>query len=154
MAEVFGAKGLDPDEVQARMRKVAAELGLPLGRRTRTYNSTRAQELGHWAAQQGVGHAFHEAMFKASFVDCLAISQPSVLAQVAASVGLDPDQALDHLTNGAFRPQVEADWDLSRQLGISAAPTFVAGGRMVVGAQPYPVLERLVQAAGAPARTA
>jgi len=37
--------------------------------------------------------------------------------------------------------------ELARSLGVTAVPTFVAGGRGLVGAQPYPELKRLVHAA-------
>ncbi len=41
---------------------------------------------------------------------------------------------------------------MSMQRGISGVPTFAAGGRQVVGAQPYEVLEQLVRAADAARR--
>ena len=55
-----------------------------------------------------------------------------------------------------FKEAVDADWRLSRQYGITGVPTFVAGRRSVVGAQPYEALEQLVrtQASGSAARGA
>ena len=38
--------------------------------------------------------------------------------------------------------------DLSRQVGVTGVPTFVAGRYGVVGAQPYEALEALVRKAG------
>ena len=46
-----------------------------------------------------------------------------------------------------FKGAVDADWNLSRQYGITGVPTFVAGRRSVVGAQPYEALEQLVRKA-------
>jgi hypothetical protein len=42
-----------------RLKAVAADLGLPWGVRTRTYNNRRAQELGKWADSLEKGDAFH-----------------------------------------------------------------------------------------------
>jgi predicted DsbA family dithiol-disulfide isomerase len=47
-----------------------------------------------------------------------------------------------------FQAAVDADWQRSRDYGITGVPTFVANGRGVVGAQPYEILERLVVTAG------
>ena len=70
-----------------------------------------------------------------------------VLAELAAKAGLDPDEANQAVESGAYAPMVDADWELARSLGVTAVPTFVAGGRGLVGAQPYPELKRLVHAA-------
>jgi predicted DsbA family dithiol-disulfide isomerase len=43
---------------------------------------------------------------------------------------------------------VDEDWKLSRQIGVTGVPTFVAGRYGVVGAQPYEALEDLVRRAG------
>jgi predicted DsbA family dithiol-disulfide isomerase len=45
-----------------------------------------------------------------------------------------------------FKDAVDSDWKYSRTCGITAVPTFTANGRMVVGAQPYKVLEELIKA--------
>ncbi len=55
------------------------------------------------------------------------------------------------LEKRTFKEAVDRDWALSRQYGITGVPTFVAGQRGVVGAQPYEVLEQLVKQAKAEA---
>ena len=45
-----------------------------------------------------------------------------------------------------------ADWEKSRQYGVTGVPTYVADAKDVVGAHPYEVLERLLDAAGAQKR--
>jgi len=132
-----------------RLNRVAAELGLPWGTRTRTFNSRRAQELGKWAESLNRGDAFHLTVFQAYFVHGLNIGKISVLAELAASVGLDGRRAEEVLTKGSFREAVDRDWEYSRACRITAVPTFVADRRMVIGAQPYEALEELVGGAGA-----
>ncbi len=126
------------------MKKVAEELGLPLGERTRTYNSRLAQELAKWAESKGKGDEFHDAVFRAYFVDGQNIAQINVLAGLAEKAGLSADEARSILRERSFREAVDADWMRSHQMGITAVPTFVMGRDAVVGAQPYEVLEQFL----------
>jgi predicted DsbA family dithiol-disulfide isomerase len=134
------------EQMKARM---AAE-GLPYGERTMTYNSRLAQELGKWADTQPGGEAIHDALFRAYFVEARDISRPAVLLDVAERVGLSVDAAREVLERRTFKDAVDADWELSREYGITGVPTFVAGRYGVVGAQPYEALEALVRRATAP----
>ena len=134
--------------MHAQMKERMDAEGLPYGERTHTYNSRLAQELGKWAdTQPGGGDAFHDAMFRAYFVEARDISRPAVLLEIAGRLGLPVDAAREVLEQRTFRTAVDADWALSRQYGITGVPTFVAGRRGVVGAQPYEMLEELVRRA-------
>jgi predicted DsbA family dithiol-disulfide isomerase len=124
--------------------RMAAE-GLPYGDRRMTYNSRLAQELGKWADTQPGGEAIHDALFKAYFVDGRNIGDPDVLLEVAKSVGLDEAKAREVLETRSYKDAVDADWDRSRQYGVTGVPTFVAGQRGVVGAQPYETLVQLIE---------
>ena len=48
---------------------------LPFGKREKTYNTRLAQELGKWAGQKGKGTLFHDAMFRAFFVEGMNIGK-------------------------------------------------------------------------------
>jgi predicted DsbA family dithiol-disulfide isomerase len=130
-----------------RMKALMDEEGLPYGRRTHTFNSRLAQELGKWADTQSGGEAIHDALFRAYFVDGHNIGDPEVLIEIAESAGLDPAGAREVLEQRTFSAAVDEDWARSRRYGITGVPTFVAGGYGVVGAQPYETLEHLVQRA-------
>ncbi len=130
------------------LKKVAAELGLPWGMRTRTYNSRRAQELGKWAEALGKGDEFHLAVFQAYFADGRNIANISVLKEIAGAIGLNGHLAEQALAERTFKEAVDRDWEYSRICGITAVPTFMVNEQRVVGAQPYQVLEDLVKAAG------
>jgi predicted DsbA family dithiol-disulfide isomerase len=133
--------------MMARLKQAADELDLPVRERTRVYNSRRATELGKWAEAQGRGEAFHDAIFRDYFAEGLNISDVAVLREICARLGLDPDEAERVLTEGAYTSTVDEDWDYARKLGVTAVPTFRAAGRTVIGAQPYEVLERLINLA-------
>jgi predicted DsbA family dithiol-disulfide isomerase len=126
--------------------------GLPYGRRMHTYNSRLAQELGKWADTQLGGEALHDALYKAYFVDARNIGDTEILVELAQSVGLSGDEARAVLTERRFKDAVDADWAKSNRYGVTGVPTFVADRYGVVGAQPYEVLEQLVEKAGAKRR--
>ena len=129
----------------ARLKKVAKELGLPLGERKKTYNSRLAQELGKWAETKGNGNEYHDAVFRAYFVDGENIAKIDVLMGLVKAVGLPENEAREALQMRAFKESVDSDWDLAHRLGISAVPTFVLNHQTVVGAQPYDVLEQFLR---------
>lgn len=131
------------------MQKMMAErmhdAGLPYGDRSRTYNSRLAQELAKWAVTQTGGSTIHEALFRAYFVDGRNLAMIDVLVDIATGIGLDAAAARQVLEQRSFSPQVEQDWQMSRQLGITGVPTFLAGNQILVGCQPYPVLEKYLR---------
>jgi predicted DsbA family dithiol-disulfide isomerase len=145
LEQLFAGRGIDVEAMYTRMKGLMDEEGLPYGRRTHTYNSRLAQELGKWADTQPGGEAIHDALFKAYFVEARNIGDVDELVKIAESVGLPPDEARRVLTERTFRAEIDADWAKSRAYGVTGVPTFVAGGYGVVGAQPYEVLERLIE---------
>ena len=128
-----------------RLKQVADELGLPLGERTMTYNSRLAQELAKWAEAKGKGDEFHDAVFRAYFVEGRNIGKGDELAQIAASLGLPEEEARAVLTSRTFRKEVDSDWLRAHEMGITAVPTLVINRQAVVGAQPYEVLETFLR---------
>jgi predicted DsbA family dithiol-disulfide isomerase len=152
MAEVYAGRNVDPEAMFARMKGLMDEEGLPYGRRTHTYNSRLAQELGKWADTQPSGEALHDALYRAYFVDARNIGDPEILVELAQSVGLPADEARAVLAERRFKDAVDADWAKSHRYGVTGVPTFVAGRYGVVGAQPYETLEQLLEKAGAPRR--
>ena len=149
MAEFYAERKLDPEAMYARMKRLMDAEGLPYGRRTHTYNSRLAQELGKWADTQPGGAALHDALYRAYFVDARNIGDVEVLIDVAQAVGLPADEARAVLAERRFKAAVDADWAKSRAYGVTGVPTFVAAGQGVVGAQPYEVIEQLLDQAGA-----
>ena len=71
-----------------------------------------------------------------------------VLQEIAGTIGLDGRMAEQALAERTFKEAVDQDWEYSRTCGVTAVPTFMVAGRIVVGAQPYQALADLVRAAG------
>lgn len=151
MAELYAGRGVDPQVAWQQMKTRMDAEGLPYGKRTHTYNSRLAQELGKWAETQPGGEAIHDALYRAYFVDARNIGDIDVLVEVAESVGLSGADARKVLDDRSFRDAVDDDWRKSHQYGITGVPTFVAGGYGVVGAQPYEAIAHLLNEVGAEA---
>jgi predicted DsbA family dithiol-disulfide isomerase len=151
LEDLFRGRNVDRKAMHAQMKARRDAEGLPYGDRTMTYNSRLSQELGKWADTQPGGEAFHDAMFRAYFVEARDISQPEVLLDIVKHVGLPVDGAREVLEKRTFKDAVDADWKLSRDYGVTGVPTFVVGRYGVVGAQPYETLVELVQKGSAPA---
>lgn len=152
LEQLFAGRGVDMEAMYTRMKGLMDQEGLPYGKRTHTYNSRLAQELGRWADTQEGGEALHDALYRAYFVDARNIGDVPVLLEIVAEVGLSVDEARAALAERRFQAEVDADWQRSRQLGVTGVPTFVAGGYGVVGAQPYEALEQLLDQVGVPRR--
>jgi predicted DsbA family dithiol-disulfide isomerase len=144
LEELFAGRGMDIPRMLAHLKQTAEDLGLPFGSRTMTYNSRRAQELGKWAEEQGCGEAFHQAAFHAYFAEGLNISRFEVLRMIADRVGLNANHAIDVLNTQRYKAAVDQDWQRASRLGVYAVPTFQIHGRILVGAQTYEALVRLV----------
>ena len=152
LEELFRGRNIDVQAAHARLHALMDAEGLPHGPRTHTYNTRLAQEVAKWAETKLGGEAIHDALFKAYFVDGRNIGDAAVLADIARSVGLPEDDALDVLRHRRYRAGVDEDWAKSRDYGITGVPTFVSGGHLVVGAQPYEALVQLLRARNATPR--
>jgi len=151
---LFAGRSVDIQAIMMRLKRVAGELGLPLADRTKTYNSRPAQELVKWAEAEGKGDEFHDAVFRAYFVEAKNIAKPDTLVGLSESIGLPGDEARCIVRDRTFREAVDADWKRSRDLGITAVPTIIVRSQGIVGFQPYDVLEQFLKSAGVEKRKA
>ena len=153
LEQLFAGRGVDLDAMYTRMKGLMDEEGLPYGKRSHTYNSRLSQELGKWADTQEGGEAMHDALYRAYFVDAVNVGDAGALLKIVEAVGLDVTAAREVLESRSFSDAVDADWNLSRQYGVTGVPTFVAGQKGVVGAQPYEALENFMREVGAESKT-
>jgi predicted DsbA family dithiol-disulfide isomerase len=148
LEELFAGRPINIKQVLENLSSVAAELGLPLGKREKTYNSRMAQELGKLAEKKGFGEQFHMAAFKAYFADGWNIGLDSTLIDLGTSIGLSEIDIKDALEKRTFKNAVDEDWNRSHQKGVTAVPTFILNGISLVGAQPYEKLVEMMETGG------
>jgi predicted DsbA family dithiol-disulfide isomerase len=152
LEELFAGRNIDIAAAQAHMMRLMADEGLPYSDRSMTYNSRLAQELAKWAETQASGEKIHDALFQAYFVENVNLAKIEHLVTIAEQTGLPSDEVKTVLGDRRYRNAVDADWQRSRELGITGVPTFVIGNRGLVGAQPYGQLAEFVTSAGAQPR--
>jgi predicted DsbA family dithiol-disulfide isomerase len=154
LADLFSGRPVDIQQMLNHLKRTAAELGLPFGNREKTYNSRLAQELGKWAESQGKGNEFHNAAFRAYFVEGRNIGDIAALIEIGKTAGLVDEEIRNILETRAFKDAVDSDWSRSHELGVTAVPTFLADGRRLIGAQPYSVLVKFLESGDITRRTA
>lgn len=141
----------------ARMATVAADFGFTFNRGPgfRMRNSFDAHRLLTWAAAledpdqataTGIQTALKLALFAAHFTDNRDVSDHLVLADVAASVGLDRARAQSILASGEFGEMVRSEEAYWADQNITGVPAFILGGRMMIpGAQEPDVFVRVIE---------
>ena len=149
LESLFAGRNIDLDASYNRMKGLMDAEGLEYGRRTHTYNSRLAQELGKWADTQDGGNALHDALYRAYFVQGRNIGDADTLVAITEEVGLSGEAARAVLEDRTYQAAIDEDWARSNAMGVTGVPTYAAAGCAVVGAQPYEVLVQLMEQAGA-----
>jgi len=130
--------------MQARLEKAADDAGLPLGRRTMTYNSRLAHELGKWASSLGKGDDYHNAVFQAFFGHNHNIGSAAVLVDLAKEVGLPVEEAEEITRSRPFGDAVDADWSRSLKVDPEYIPSLMIGDNLLVNPQKYALFEKFM----------
>jgi predicted DsbA family dithiol-disulfide isomerase len=157
VTEKYGSTPEQSAANRATIRDRAAELGFAMngGAQSRIYNTFDAHRLLHWAQQQGRQAALKEALFIAYFTDQRDPSDQGVLADVAASVGLDRSEAEQVLVSDRFSSDVRRAEQLWQSRGIHAVPAIVIDGQYLIsGGQPPEVFEEALRKIAAEVQSA
>ena len=136
--EKYGTTAEDIQESRARMTAAGAEAGFDFQftDEFRTYNTFNTHQLLYWADQQGRMHDLKQALFVAHFVDNKNVADSTVLADIAADIGLDRSEALAVLEDQRFAAAVEKEKQHWQQQGIQSVPSMVFNERhLISGAQ-------------------
>jgi predicted DsbA family dithiol-disulfide isomerase len=141
LASKYGMSIEQAKAANANVTQQAASVGLTYHMdRVVPANSFDAHRLVHFAAQHGKMKEMTERLFRAYFTDAENLEDKNLLADLAAEVGLEREQAVAALESDAFQSEVRADESAATNLGIRGVPFFVLGGKYAVsGAQPLEV---------------
>jgi predicted DsbA family dithiol-disulfide isomerase len=126
---------------------MAASLGLVMKQPTRLPLTRLAHEAAAWARARGAFAPFHEALFRAFFVDDLDIGDPAVLKTVAFRAGLNDADLDAALGERRMADEVDEDRLIAQTYGITSVPTFVIGGHLLRGVQEEATLIRAIELA-------
>ena len=130
-------------------------LGIKFTRgRTHTPNSHMALEAAEFASEYGDSWQFHRAMLKAYFEDLKNIGDLETIVEVGASTGLPESDLREALSSHRYSDRVDEGISWSKQIGVSAIPTFVLDQRYgIVGAQELPAFREMLEKLGHPAKS-
>lgn len=134
----YGLTEAQSDAARDRLTTLGAELGFTFSYAPdkRMVNTFRAHQLLDWAEEQGRQHPLKLALFKAYFTDNHDVSDPDVLAEIAAGAGLDRAAAQEALNSGAHAAPVRQKQAFWLERGIQGVPSMVFGGKyLLTGAQ-------------------
>lgn len=91
-------------------------------------------------------HAYHDAAFRAYWLDAQDVSDTGVLMQIAASVGMDAGAFAAALDDPHFDQAVTDDIAQAEIYGLTGVPALVFNGKYLLsGAQPVEMLARVVE---------
>ena len=141
-------------EQQAQARAGIAQRGAAVGfefrkeGRGRIWNTFDAHRLLHWAGEQGARQQrdLKMALLRAYHGEGRNPSDPAVLAEVAASAGLDRAAAQEVLASGRYAQDVRDAEQHFQGLGIHAVPSVIVNDRhLIQGGQPPEVFEQALR---------
>lgn len=141
MTEVLATKyGMSPAQVHAgheRLTSLGAEVGMEFQfDRVQLGNTFDAHRLARAARGTAVENDLVKRLFGAYFTEGALLSDPEVLAGVAADAGMDSDAVAAVLAGEAYASDVRSDEAAARDLGITGVPHFLINGKWSVpGAQ-------------------
>ncbi len=138
VVEKYGVSKEDSAATRQRLTELGAELGFTFkySDTSLMYNTFKAHQMLAWADEHDLQHKLKMALFAAYFTDGKNIDEDAVLADAAASVGLDRDEALKHLADGTYEEQIVEEEEFWRNQGITSVPAVVVNQEhLVSGAQ-------------------
>ena len=138
ITEKYGSSKAESDASRAQITKVGSDVGFKFNftEDLRMHNTFNLHQLLHWAEQQGRMHELEQALFTAHFTDNRNLSDIAVLADIAAEIGLNREEALAVLEDQRFANDVrEVEQHWQRQ-GIQSVPAIIFNEQhLVSGAQ-------------------
>lgn len=131
-------------QLAAQMRE---EFGLDIDRGPLDIDTRAAHRLFAAADAAGKGAEIHDALFRAYWLHGEDISDPNVLAAIAAKHGFDGSAAISG-SDRASEQSVAADVAQAAQHGFQGVPAIVFGQKYYVsGAQPLAVFAQAAEQA-------
>ena len=109
-------------------------------------NSMTMMRGAMWAQNTGVLESYNKAMYEATWVNGLNMSEPDVIASVMNEADLDAAAMLQAVADDSIKKQlIEATGDAVEQ-GVFGAPTMIVNGELHFGQDRLDWVERQLAA--------
>ena len=138
LAAKYGTTPEGSRKARARLAEMGAALGFTFNYADdmRMVNTFRAHQLIDWAEDQGRAHDMKLALFAGFFTRREDLNNVDVLADVAASIGLDRDTARAMLESGERAESVRKKERFWTSRGVTGVPAMIFNRQhLVTGAQ-------------------
>ncbi|NRB02254.1 MAG: DsbA family oxidoreductase [Rhodobacteraceae bacterium] len=138
LAAKYGTTPEGSRKARARLTEMGAALGFTFNYADdmRMVNTFRAHQLIDWAEDQGRAHDMKLALFAAFFTQREDLNNVDVLADVAASIGLDRDTVGAMLESGERAESVRKKERFWTSRGVTGVPAMIFNHQhLVTGAQ-------------------
>jgi predicted DsbA family dithiol-disulfide isomerase len=140
--------------IAGRVAEAAASEGLTyaIDKIARQPNTLDSHRLIRWAEEKGAAPAMKQRLMDLYFTEGADLTDPEVLLNAAADVGLDANDIRARLLSDADVEEITLAADTAKNAGISGVPTFIIGGRYAVsGAQAPETLAQVIRQAASEA---
>jgi predicted DsbA family dithiol-disulfide isomerase len=124
--------------IAGRVQQAAAAEGLTyaVDKISRQPNTTDAHRLIRWAGAIGKAAEMKQKLMDLYFTEGADLTNPSVLVEAAADVGLDAEDVRAALVSDQDIAAVERGVLAAKEAGVEGVPMFIFGGKFAVsGAQ-------------------
>ena len=133
--------------MKANIKKLADDVGVTFKLTDKLPNSRMALYLSEFARKKGKFDEFHKLIFDSYWKDGKDIGDQALLLDLADSLGFDRSEVLEYIDSEEPFKELKISLNKLRKYGINGVPTFIIGDRIVVGAQPYEVFEKIIRKA-------
>ena len=133
------------DVMKENIKKLADDVGVSFKLTDKLPNSRMALYLSEFARKNGKFAEFHKLVFDAYWKDGRDIGDQDLLLSLAESLGFNRNEILEYFESEEPFNELRKSLKGLRKYGINGVPTFIIGDRVVVGAQPYEVFEKVIR---------
>lgn len=92
-----------------------------------------ALAAGELARDKGLMKEYHDAAFKAVFVEGKSLEDREVLLELCKEVGLDPQEVQSALDSHIYDSRISDSMKKAGELGITGVPAYIINGKLHVG---------------------
>ncbi|HWQ31449.1 MAG TPA: DsbA family protein [Blastocatellia bacterium] len=114
---------------------LAAAFGVEIHQPSRLPLTRAAHEAAAWARTQGRFDDYHQALFRALYIEDRDFSEIETLREIARSLGLNAADLEKSLHEGRMADEVDEDLLIAQTYGLSGVPAYVIGGHTLFGVQ-------------------
>lgn len=132
------------ERVEEHLVRLAREEGIPYVNTDLIPNTHKAMVVAEVGRDAGVHERVHRAIFGAYFGEGRDIGDETVLLDVSAQSGLEPEKVVEAWADGRYEERLHGYYHLALELGIDQTPAALICNELIIGSRPYGVLRDAV----------